>query len=111
MTPAEFNKLYEIETLIRSYEVDFNMLLNFYTDNYVEVHLILRHDIDHEDFETPRSEFKIAGSGITMPDHKNYSPNARIIQAGVKAMIKEVDKIQNEAKAFRNKALRKTLES
>lgn len=110
MTPAEFNSLYELETVIRSYDTDLDKLLHFWTTQYVEVQLTLRNPVNHPDFETPVDVFQIAGGGTVIPNYEGYSPNARVIQAGIKAMMNEIETIQNEAKTVRNYALRKTLE-
>ncbi|WP_164489859.1 hypothetical protein [Runella sp. SP2] len=114
MTQQEFEELFELETVIRQYKHESELLdykfLNKKREIILVINLELKRnpllDLDSsvEDPLPEESKYEIWGAG----DHEaseEYSTNARIMRAGVEAMLKEMNDVIIELESERNKKL------
>lgn len=101
MNLAQFEDLYNLETMIREYQGDLETLERFEdksAENILDFSIKLRSPFNLEGRLKSEilSEFNIYGSGSADKEAPNYALNARIMAAAIKAMRAEMQAITLE---------------
>jgi hypothetical protein len=105
-----FEKLYELETMIREYQSDLDTLDDFLFKSPESVlQISIKHfssfDINLRNKREFLKELTMYGSGSVEKDETNYGINARIMAAAVNAMMTEMQAVTAELIEERNHKL------